>query len=393
MQLRTRSAIVLALALSVVGGGYAAASTVAGHAIAQLHDQNLEQQGLANDVPWSAVGAGWILADWNTNKATNPGEKPQPGYLSNPPEYTYLVSPQGARYLVEKRPNSDEYLADWSGDGQFALLLSYSAARVVIVDLETGIKVDSWKFPAGYGDGPSMFSRPKGLAVLMSSGYGTGAVLRRYSLSGTLERVYPREFSRVGGFDGRFLPSPDGTQIILGTASGISVVDNDGAVVRQYGARTASACDPVRWWAQDVVLASCSWNQFGTRLYEFNLVTGAVGVLTAPSGRDNGSGVDAWAVGGRVYVQTAGPAACSGYFGVLARDHTVTPFDVPGVHRGQVADPVGASDGSLAFIKAIYCGGSISVLWFNPAADTSRVVLGPPLMSGGITGAILFPAN
>jgi len=37
------------------------------------------------------------------------------------------------------------------------------------------------------------------------------------------------------------------------------------------------------------------------------------------------------------------------------------------------------------------CGGGLSVLWFDPVANTSTVVLGPPLMTGGVETALSYP--
>jgi TolB protein len=37
------------------------------------------------------------------------------------------------------------------------------------------------------------------------------------------------------------------------------------------------------------------------------------------------------------------------------------------------------------------CGSGVSVLWFDPAANTSTVVLGPPLNGGGVIDALMYP--
>jgi TolB protein len=335
-----------------------------------------------------------VLADWIPDPATYPGEKHPPGYRLDPPHNLFLVSPQGTRYLVEHRANSGAYLDDWSGNGQLALLLSYTSLNVWVVDLSTGAAIDSWKTsPSGADQGPVAFTRPNGLAVLVASSDGVGAVLRRYSLSGALEQVYPHVFGSAGDFDGNFLSTPDGSEIVLGTHGGISLVDNDGSVVQKYAAPSASDCAPVRWWAPGVVLASCTWRADGTRLYEFHLGSGAVGVLTAPRGIDSGSGIDAWAVAGRVYVETGGLVGCSQSFGILAPNHTVTPLSVPGVQPGRSVAPIGADGTSIALLKQIACGGGISVLWYEPSAHTSTDDIGPPLMGGSIDGAILFASS
>lgn len=56
---------------------------------------------------------------------------------------------------------------------------------------------------------------------------------------------------------------------------------------------------------------------------------------------------------------------------------------------------LGAYGNRLALQATVSCDGSSygpgpSLMWFDPAADTTTVVLGPPLNGGTVVGAILY---
>jgi TolB protein len=42
-------------------------------------------------------------------------------------------------------------------------------------------------------------------------------------------------------------------------------------------------------------------------------------------------------------------------------------------------------------LAKVGCGGTTSLLTYDPAANTSTVLLGPPLNGGGVSDALLYP--
>ena len=68
--------------------------------------------------------------------------------------------------------------------------------------------------------------------------------------------------------------------------------------------------------------------------------------------------------------------------------HT-TRVDVPGVSDS--VDVAGVTGDKLVLLGKVGCGGTTSLLTYDPAANTSTVLLGPPINGGGVTEARLFP--
>jgi TolB protein len=44
----------------------------------------------------------------------------------------------------------------------------------------------------------------------------------------------------------------------------------------------------------------------------------------------------------------------------------------------------------LALLAQVGCGGSDSLLTYDPATNSSTVLLGPPVNGGGVTEALLY---
>jgi TolB protein len=68
--------------------------------------------------------------------------------------------------------------------------------------------------------------------------------------------------------------------------------------------------------------------------------------------------------------------------------HT-TRVKVPGVSEDIVV--AGATGDKLVLLAQVGCGGTDSLLTYDPAANTSTVLLGPPVNGGGVTEALLYP--
>jgi hypothetical protein len=354
------------------------------------------------DVPWSDVGPGWTLATWNPATSHEPGP-PTPGEITADEAATtlYLVDPDGNRYAITQFPPSGDHarisLLDWSGDGSHALFgEEYPApSSAILVDLHTGsqttIDVD------GYPE----FTRPDGKAILVSNdddGDKPGT-LRRIDLDGNEQMTYPVEnLGEAGLFGGSHLESPDGTQLVLGTDRSLVVMRNDGTIVRTLPTPMSDAdCRPVRWWTTDVVLTHCYGNRSSaSQLWTVPLDGSAPAALTAPNDGqgtdpgfkgDYGDGI-AWQLPSGTFLQSAG--ACGTMFlSRLTPDGHTSRVNVP-----DMSDSVrvaGVSGDKLALLGKVGCGGTTSLVAYDPATNTSTVLLGPPVNGGAVTEALPYP--
>ncbi|HMK98428.1 MAG TPA: hypothetical protein VK425_12825, partial [Acidimicrobiales bacterium] len=90
---------------------------------------------------------------------------------------------------------------------------------------------------------------------------------------GSTELTYPSHFivsvpqahrhtrpgpGRISNFQGTFLQSPDGAEIVMGLGAGLAIVSGDGKVLRTLSSPTAGPCSPQQWWWPGVALASCA---------------------------------------------------------------------------------------------------------------------------------------
>jgi hypothetical protein len=351
-------------------------------------------------VPWSQVGPGWLLA------TSSPAAE-------NAVTTLYLVDPAGGRYPITTFPSSSgaaPELVDWSGAGSHALL-STGDATAIVVDLHTG------KQTTITVNGSPRFTRPDGKAILVSSGgHGNGAAaLKRIDLAGKPQLTYPTD-KLESAFNGRYLTTSDGAQLVLGTANGLALVSNDGTVSRQLTSPVPGAgCLPVRWWTPETVLASCTarpadpyrTSAVPTQLWQVPLNGGTPTAITAvnPSdgsdpawGGDFGD-VDAWQLPSGTYLQSV--RSCGPQFlSHLTPDGHTAAVTVPGAN-GQPAAGAGVVgiDGTALDLLAVTkpgCTGrgrQSSLLRYDPAANTSTVLLGPPVSSGSVRSAAPYPGQ
>jgi hypothetical protein len=276
-----------------------------------------------------------------------------------------------------------------------ALLVDASSVtRLSQLDLATGRVSRTMTLPASnsvFYESAS-YTRPKGLALFVTTQTNDAQLLQRFSLTGALQRTYPNRFSKVGAFTGSVVSSADGRTLALGARRGIAFVGNDGSVANQVLVPGATYCSVKRWWSTTVVLASCAGSSSAQRLYKIPVAGGTAASLTAPPaspGPDDGD-LNAWAVGSAVYVQDAGGCAYT-YVARLQPDHLTTPVVVPHVVRGDSVFVVGVLNDELALQATVACGSGESALWFNPTTNTSTVVLGPPLNGGGVQAVVPYP--
>ena len=224
------------------------------------------RQGSAASIPWSEVGPGWLLAEWLPTA-------PKASGAANPTSRAtlFLIDPLGGRYAIATPGVSpSSYLAAWSGDGKRALFEaqtnSVTSSVVTVLQLQTG---RSTTFAIA-SDGPRSiaFTEPDGLAVIAGNQVQSNGTIpmERFDLNGALAYSYPAAFPQAGSVEGGALYSPDGTELVLGTARGLEVVTNGGQPVRYLPARRgAGTCQPIRWWTwrlarRPTVSRCCGWS-------------------------------------------------------------------------------------------------------------------------------------
>jgi hypothetical protein len=332
------------------------------------------QQGSQQQVPWSQVGPGWFLAEWQ--QAVSQAE----------PRSLFLIDPAGGRYLIDTFPanpaESTPYLlAGWSGDGQRALLTSASAT-VGVLNLRT---LALTEFGLETGASPVGFTAPDGLAIVANGSTGSGQILQRFSLTGQLELSYPTSFPGGGSYEGSALYSADGTELAVGTSTGVELLSNGGQDLSFLPVSSSVGyCTPHRWWTAAVLLVGCDPNGSGIPQLWLVPTSGATPTaLTAnpPAAGDEGD-LDAWQLPSGTYVQDAGGCGYI-YVAKLASDGLTAPVAVPGVPSGDSTGILGTLGNSLAINAVPACQQGASLLWYAPATNSVIPLLGGAASGGG----------
>jgi TolB protein len=370
-------------------------------------------QEAPGEVPWDRVGPGWTLATWSPATAHRPGEQRAPGEADPETAATtlFLVDPAGGRYPITTLAGADARLrlTDWSGDGRTALFVSAEypgPSKIIAVDLHTGTQTTV------LAKGNPSFTRPTGQALLISTPFtgATPGTLTRIALDGTVQQTYPTEdLGGAGQFSGRYLATPDGTRLVLATANlgnelvprsddSLVIVANDGTIRRTVPTPMANAfCAPVRWWAAEVVLADCSAEHgSASQLWRVPIDGGTATPLTALNsgqgddpgfGGDIGAGI-AWELPSGTFLQSVG-ACGTAFLSRLTTDGHTARVHVPGMSDSVVV--VGATGDKLVLQGHLGCGDGTALVSYDPAANSSTVLLGPSVNSGSVTESILYP--
>jgi hypothetical protein len=328
-------------------------------------------------VPWSRVGAGWVLAQYDSAR---------PGENTSGPESLYLISPGGTRYQLASWPSSRTapVLLAWSPDGQRALFQVFSGkGGVEQLTLATG---QMSTFVMQGAASPIGYTTPHGLNILAGRPSGSGTSLGRYSLSGRL--VQSLGYSA----DGLVLYSPAGTEFVTGTSSGLKLVSNAGALLRNLPVRGTSAntCNPVRWWTNATVLAYCTPpNADGPQLWLVPVSGARPTALTPPRRVSSGDlgDVGAWSLPSGLYLQTLGPCAVLQVF-KQARNGSISLVSVP--HTTGDNHVLTALGSRLLVQAPTSCTGSNSLLWFNPATRAEQWLIRAPATQTGVAVALPF---
>ena len=369
------------------------------------------KEGMLADVPWQQVGPGWMLAEWSPVTPRHPGEQPPPGEPTSETANTtlFLVDPSGNRYTITTfGPGGDLDLADWSGDGSHALFThgGMNATSAISVDLHTGAQttVPVMGYPR--------YTRPDGTALLVSTSFNGNqpGTLKKVDRNGNPQFTYPTDdLGGAGHFSGDYAESPDGTQLVLGTANlgnevvprkdnSLVVMGNDGTVIRTLPVPTATAmCGPIKWWTSGSILIRCSADHgSGSQLWQLPLDGSAPTPLTAlNSGQEDDPGFggdigdsNAWKLSSGTFLQSLG--ACGTVFlSKLTADGHTTRVKIPGVSDNVFVS--GAANDRLLVRGQVGCSGTTSLVSYDPAANTSTVLLGPPINGGGVSEALLYP--
>jgi hypothetical protein len=344
-------------------------------------------------VPWDQVGAGWMLATWTLHPYI-PGDPPPTDKSAN---YTlYLVDPSGDRYPITTIPNgSDGYpgasLVDWSGDGNRALLYAWGG-QTTVVDLHSG---EQTTVPtSGTARLNPTFTLPSGNALLrVLDNDKQPPTLERIDLTGKRELLYPTD--KLGGrFSGSYLSTPDGTQLVLGSDAGLTVMGNDGTIVRTISKpRGTDTCGPVRWWDGEpgTILMSCGPSPTDQpQLWLVPFAGGTPTVLTAPNMQEGD--FSAWHVKAGTFVQTA--FQCGELIlEKLNSDGTTSRVSVPGVDPKREIDVIGVSDDDLIARAHPSCNPGAALIDYDPTANTSTVLLGGTVNGGSVGQALLYPGQ
>lgn len=305
-------------------------------------------------VPWSSVGAGWVLAQYSTGTPSRPA-----------PTTLYLVSPSGGKYLLYQwaasKTRTPQLLA-WSGDKTRALLQVGDVNQLEQLNLLTG-KVARFNLPVNVL--PGDYTRPGGLQVLGVATNGSGATLARYTLAGQRAQALG---SRAYGVSALY--TPDGTALAISGGNGLRLVSNAGRVIRQLpvpAADPAIGCSPARWWNSGTILAECTPRGGDAAQLWLVPASGARPTALTPvrkSGPDLGD-LDAWSLPSGLYLQSAGPCGTL-ELNKQARNGSVAPVPVPGLPASASIAVVTAL-GSQLLVHGLGCTIGGQLAWLNPA--------------------------
>lgn len=393
-----RTAAVAALAVLVAGCSPSTAPTPAPNPTRPASTSPAQAASHTETIPWSDVGPGWTLATWSP-VTTLPGDTPPPGEPTFETASTtlFLVDPAGARYPITTFPppgdKANPQLVDWSGDGKRALFhAAYTEPpSAIVVDLRTGQQT------AVPVQGAPRFTRPNGAALLLTTEFDgpQPATLARVSLDGTTQLTYPTD-ALGSPFDGRYLAAPDGTRLVLGSTAGLVLMGNDGTLGPTLSVQDQTRCSPLRWWDAATVLASCDdLDGSASRLWLVPTGDGVPTALTAPNNHQDGpdyADLTAFRVPAGTFVQAAGACGVV-YLAELNADGTTSPVEVPNTDADGSIRVLGVDGNNLTLKASGACGPGEALLDYDPAADTSTVLLGGSVNGGGVVDVVPFPGS
>jgi hypothetical protein len=142
--------------------------------------------------------------------------------------------------------------------------------------------------------------------------------------------------------------------------------------------------------------SSCDVADSGaSRLWLVPIDDGVPTALTAPNIHQNGpdyADLTAFHVPAGTFAQAAG--ACGVVFLTkLNTDGTTSPVNVPNTDVDASIRVIGINGGDLTLKASAACGPREALVDYNPAANTSTVLLGPSVNGGGVVDLLPFPGQ
>ncbi|MGB5532026.1 MAG: hypothetical protein WBN71_02870 [Acidimicrobiia bacterium] len=275
-------------------------------------------------VDWDAVGPGWILALYDASDIAT---------AVTHPTVLYVIDPAGTLYEVASWASGPYEIADWSGTGDAAILLT-NGSDAVIVDLRTGTEVATMALPLGPYGPPVSFTEPTGTNVVVLTDDGTTQRVERRNRSGSVLAILGEQPAPTDARDGlEWLYGDDGTFALIKHAGGIELVSNDGSFVRDLWTPMAHLCTPKRWWSSGSFVAACVGegpafpHDWYHQVWILNTDgTAGVPLTEIPAGVvpvvDMGY-FDAWQIPSHTYAQWIGDCGAA-HIGTVAPDGSVT---------------------------------------------------------------------
>jgi hypothetical protein len=214
-------------------------------------------------VPWSSVGAGWVLTEYSTGTSASRGATT-----------LELTSPAGAKYPLYTWAKSvtPPTLAAWSPSKTEVMLMVWGknlqpSGVYDRLNLQTG-KISTLSL--GQATRVVSYTRPTGLQILAEQVKSTTTMwsetLERITKTGQPVKVLATSKytqSNYVGFGAVY--APDGASVALDFPGGLAIVSNAGGAVKKLpvpGADKEFGCVTSRWWNSSTILANC-----GNRLW------------------------------------------------------------------------------------------------------------------------------
>ena len=128
-----------------------------------------------------------------------------------------------------------------------------------------------------------------------------------------------------------------------------------------------------------------------SQLWQVPLAGGAPTALTPVNGHGLGY-LNAWQLPSGTFLDDVPGCGGDGLLFRLTNDMQTTQVDVPGVDHGKTVVAIGVTADKLVLKTRGNCGSpDTSLRTYDPAANTSTVLLGPPLNGGDVHTVILYP--
>lgn len=219
---------------------------------------NLPSALSGSDVPWDEVAGNWYLALYSATLTNEP--------FTEGPTVLYLANGMGQRFEVASWSAAEApfAIADWRPDGLAVAVVVYSAVddsyEIVEVDLASGderaLFVSTGDEFFGSAAGPLEYTRPTGKNLVVYRNDGAVEWIERVDRGGATIAEIARKPYDDWATALSWLYGVDGTELIVGGDS-LSRRAIDGTLINEMWSPPGELCVPVRWWDDELVLATC----------------------------------------------------------------------------------------------------------------------------------------